>query len=51
MREDLRCPPERIVAVLERLDQKWGGVEGYLEAAGMPATDISTLRSKLNSHQ
>ena len=51
MREDLRCPPERIVAVLQRLDQRWGGVEGYLEAAGMPATDISTLRSKLNSHQ
>jgi protein-tyrosine phosphatase len=49
MREDLRCPPERIVAVLERLDQRWGGVEGYLEAAGMPAADISTLRSKLTA--
>jgi protein-tyrosine phosphatase len=49
MREDLRCPPERIVAVLERLDQRWGGVEGYLEAAGMPAAEISTLRSKLTA--
>ena len=49
MREDLRCPPERIVAVLERLDQRWGGVEGYLEAAGMPSTEISTLRSKLTN--
>ena len=49
MREDLRCPPERIVAVLERLDLRWGGVEGYLEMAGMPATDISMLRSKLTN--
>ena len=49
MREDLRCPPERIVAVLERLDQKWGGVEGYLDAAGVPATEIATLRAKLTN--
>ncbi len=47
MRDDLRCPPERIVGVLEHLNKRWGGVEGYLEAAGMPATDISDLRSKL----
>jgi protein-tyrosine phosphatase len=47
MRDDLRCPPERIVGVLEHLDERWGGVEGYLEAAGMPPPDISTLRSKL----
>ncbi|HXC75760.1 MAG TPA: tyrosine-protein phosphatase [Candidatus Acidoferrum sp.] len=49
MREDLRCPPERIVAVLERLDQRWGGVEGYLEMAGVPAADIASLRSKLTN--
>jgi len=48
MRQDLRCPPERILAVMERLDEKWGGVEGYLEAAGMPSTEIATLRAKLN---
>lgn len=47
MRQDLRCPPERIVAVMERLDEKWGGVEGYLEAAGVPSTEIATLRAKL----
>jgi protein-tyrosine phosphatase len=47
MRDDLRCPPERIVGVLEHIDKQWGGVEGYLGAAGMPATDIATLRSKL----
>ena len=48
MRQDLTCPPERIVGVLEHLDQRWGGVAGYLEAAGMTAADISTLRSKLS---
>jgi protein-tyrosine phosphatase len=47
MRDDLRCPPERIVGVLERLDERWGGVEGYLEAAGLPPADISKLRAKL----
>ena len=51
MREDLRCPPERIVGVLEHLDQRWGGVEGYLEAAGMQAADVSTLRAKLTNAQ
>ena len=49
MREDLRCPPERIVGVLDHLEARWGGAEGYLEAAGMSATDISTLRSKLSN--
>jgi protein-tyrosine phosphatase len=49
MRDDLRCPPERIVGVLEHLDKRWGGVEGYLESAGMPPADISTLRSKLTA--
>jgi protein-tyrosine phosphatase len=49
MREDLRCPPERIVGVLDHLEKRWGGVEGYLEAAGMSAADVSTLRSKLTN--
>jgi protein-tyrosine phosphatase len=48
MREDLRCPPERIVGVLDRLEKRWGGVEGYLETAGVTASEIATLRSKLN---
>lgn len=47
MRDDLRCPPERIVGVLEHLDQRWGGVEGYLQTAGMSANDIASLTSKL----
>jgi len=47
MRDDLRCPPERIVGVLEHIEKRWGGVEGYLETAGMPPADISQLKSKL----
>jgi protein-tyrosine phosphatase len=49
MRDDLRCPPERIVGVLDHLEQGWGGAEGYLGAAGMSSTDITRLRSKLIS--
>jgi protein-tyrosine phosphatase len=47
MRDDLRCPPERIVAVMEHLDRQWGGTEGYLRSAGMSQADISGLQSKL----
>lgn len=49
MREDLRCPPERIVGVMEQLKKRWGGVEGYLEVAGVPANEITALRAKLNT--
>ena len=47
MRDDLRCPPERIVGVLDHIDKRWGGVKGYLQAAGMSPNDISQLQSKL----
>lgn len=47
MRQDLRCPPERMVAVLEHIHTRWGGVEGYLEASGVAAADITALTSKL----
>jgi protein-tyrosine phosphatase len=47
MRDDLRCPPERMISVLDHLDQKWGGAEAYLEAAGLSSTAIKRLRSKL----
>ena len=47
MRQDLQCPPERIVGVLEYLGQRWGGVDGYLEAAGVGPADITRLASKL----
>jgi protein-tyrosine phosphatase len=47
MQDELRCPPERILGVLDHLQQRWGGVEGYLEAAGVEAADIDRLASKL----
>jgi protein-tyrosine phosphatase len=49
MRKDLSCPPERIVGVLEHLDTRWGGVEGYLDAARVDAADVASLLSKLTN--
>jgi protein-tyrosine phosphatase len=49
MRDDLRCPPQRIIGVLDHLDKRWGGVEGYLEEAGLPTGDISALKEKLTN--
>jgi protein-tyrosine phosphatase len=46
-RAELRCPPERILGVLEAMRRRWGGVEGYLESAGTTAATIDSLRSKL----
>jgi protein-tyrosine phosphatase len=47
MREDLRCPPDRILGVLAHLRQRWGGVQGYMEAAGVAPTTIDELSAKL----
>jgi protein-tyrosine phosphatase len=47
MREDLSCPPDRILGVLDRLQQRWGGVHGYMEAAGMTPMTIDCLSAKL----
>ena len=47
MRDELRCPPERILGVLEHLETKWGGVASYLGASGMKPAEIDRLRSKL----
>jgi len=46
-RDELRCPPERILGVLDHLDKKWGGVDGYLEAAGMTSANIDRLTTRL----
>jgi protein-tyrosine phosphatase len=45
--DELHCPPERILSVLDHLRERWGGVAGYLEAAGLPAEKIDQLSSKL----
>jgi protein-tyrosine phosphatase len=47
MREEFRCPPDRILGVLDHLQQRWGGVHGYMEAAGMTPTTIDRLGAKL----
>jgi len=47
MRDELRCPPEWIIGTLENVERKWGGVEAYLEAAGLSQTAITRLQAKL----
>ena len=49
MRNELRCPPEWMLSTLDYVNQKWGGVEGYLEAAGLPSSTIARLQSKLTT--
>ncbi len=49
MRNELRCPPEWMLSTLDHVDQRWGGVEGYLEAAGLPSSTIARLQAKLTS--
>jgi protein-tyrosine phosphatase len=46
-RQELRCPPERILGVLDHLQTKWGGVEAYLEASGMTPPNIDRVSRKL----
>lgn len=49
MRDELRCPPEWILGALDHLDQRWGGVEPYLLAGGVPPAVIDGLKAKLIS--
>ncbi len=48
MRDELRCPPEWMLGTLEYAAQTWGGVESYLEAAGVTPADIDRLSAKLS---
>ena len=48
MREELSCPPDRILGVLDHLNQRWGGVQGYMKAAvGLSQGSIDQLSAKL----
>ncbi|TMF97272.1 MAG: tyrosine-protein phosphatase, partial [Chloroflexi bacterium] len=47
-RDELRCPPERILGVLDHIERRWGGVAGYLEAAGMAPSTIDRVAAKLS---
>jgi protein-tyrosine phosphatase len=49
MRDELRCPPEWMLSTLDHVNKTWGGVEGYLEAAGLPSSTIARLQLKLTS--
>ena len=46
-RDELRCPPDRILRVLEHFEQRWGGVAGYLATAGMRGEEIDSVASML----
>jgi protein tyrosine/serine phosphatase len=47
MRDELRCPPEWMLDALEHVDRRWGGVEAYLDAAGISEAEVTRLRDKL----
>lgn len=47
MRDELRCPADRILGVLDFVETKWGGIESYLEASGVTAANIDLLASRL----
>ena len=46
-RDELRCPPERILRVLDHFERRWGGVAAYLEGAGMAPSSIDRVASRL----
>jgi protein-tyrosine phosphatase len=48
MREDLQCPPERMLAVLDHIETRWGGVAAYLEASGVSLSNIDRVASRLD---
>ena len=39
--------PEKMLSLLEYLDREYGGVEGYLEAAGVTQADMAQIREHL----
>jgi protein-tyrosine phosphatase len=47
MRDELRCPPEWMLGVLDHLDRTWGGAEPYLTAAGVEPQDLLRVKAKL----
>lgn len=47
MREELLCPPDRILGALDHVRRKWGGVEAYLEVAGMKPDGLDRLIRRL----
>jgi protein-tyrosine phosphatase len=48
MRAELRCPPAWMLGTLEYAEQRWGGLESYLESAGVSPANIDRLSAKLS---
>lgn len=40
-------PPENMIKVLDHLTEKYGSIEGFLEAGGMTADQVAALRERL----
>ena len=49
MRRRFQCDPRTMTAVLEHLDDSYGGADGYLEAIGVQASAQERLRARLLS--
>lgn len=49
MRDELRCPPEWMLGTLDYAEEKWGGLESYLEAAGVAPANIDRLKDRLTT--
>jgi protein-tyrosine phosphatase len=47
MRDELRCPAEWMLNTLDYVENTWGGVDSYLEAAGVSPAAIDRLSAKL----
>ena len=47
MRNDMRCPPAWMLGTLEYAEETWGGLESYLEAAGVAPGNIDRLTTRL----
>ncbi len=36
-----------MLGALDHIDSRWGGIEAYLGAAGVPSVDIARVQEKL----
>ncbi|GAA3239350.1 tyrosine-protein phosphatase [Dactylosporangium siamense] len=43
----LECEPESILSMLELVDERWGGAEGYLLEHGLTPAQLTALRTRL----
>ena len=41
------CPPEGMIKTLQHLDDRYGGIEGYVRAIGLSDEQVESLRDAL----